>query len=58
MEFVTFEDTTALIETVLFPEAFKRFSHIINYTRPYRLFGKVEEDFGAVTVSVERVGYL
>ncbi|MBT3231201.1 MAG: DNA polymerase III subunit alpha [Calditrichaeota bacterium] len=58
MEFVTFEDTTALIETVLFPDAFKRFSHIINYTRPYRLFGKVEEDFGAVTVSVERVGYL
>ena len=58
MEFVTFEDTTALIETVLFPEAFQRFSHIITYTRPYRLFGKVEEDFGAVTVTVERVGYL
>jgi len=58
MEFVTFEDTTGLVETVFFPYAFKRFSHILSHTRPYRLFGKVEEDFGAVTVTVERVGYL
>ena len=58
MEFTTFEDTSGLIETVLFPQAFKRFSYILSYTRPYRLFGRVEEDFGAVTVTVEKVGYL
>ncbi|NQU04757.1 MAG: hypothetical protein HQ568_01590, partial [Calditrichaeota bacterium] len=58
MEFVTFEDTTGLIETVFFPRAFKQFSHMLSYTRPFRLFGLVEEDFGAVTVTVERVGYL
>jgi len=58
MEFVTFEDTTSLIETVFFPEAFRRFSHILSYTRPYRLFGKVEEDFGAITMTIERVNYL
>lgn len=58
MEFVTFEDTTGLIETVFFPRAFKRFSHMLSYTRPFRLFGQVEEDFGAVTVTVERVDYL
>ncbi|NQU05226.1 MAG: DNA polymerase III subunit alpha, partial [Calditrichaeota bacterium] len=28
MEFVTFEDTTGLIETVFFPRAFKQFSHM------------------------------
>jgi len=58
MEFTTFEDTSGLIETVFFPKAFKRFSHILSYTRPYRLLGRVEEDFGAITVTVERVGYL
>ncbi|HHE47180.1 MAG TPA: DNA polymerase III subunit alpha, partial [Bacteroidetes bacterium] len=58
MEFTTFEDTSGLIETVFFPDAFKRFSHILSYTRPYRLFGRVEEDFGAVTVTVERAAYL
>jgi error-prone DNA polymerase len=58
MEFVTFEDTTGLIETVFFPQAFKQFNHMLSYTRPFRLFGRVEEDFGAVTVTIERVGYL
>lgn len=58
MEFVTFEDTTALIETVFFPAAFRQFGHILNYARPYRLYGKVEEDFGAITVTVEKVAYL
>ena len=58
MEFVTFEDTTALIETVFFPEAFRRFSHILSYSRPYRLYGKVEEDFGAITMTIERVVFL
>ena len=58
MEFVTFEDTTGLIETTFFPRTFRKFSHILSYTRPYRCYGLVEEDFGAVTVTVEGVGYL
>jgi hypothetical protein len=47
-----------LVETVFFPEAFRRFSHILSHTRPYRLFGRVEEDFGALTLTVDRVEYL
>jgi len=58
MEFVTFEDSCSLIETTFFPQIFKRFSHILSYTKPYRLFGKVEDDFGQVTLNVERVEYL
>ncbi len=58
MEFVTFEDTTALIETVLFPEAYRRFSHILSHAHPYRLYGKVEESFGAVTMSIELISFL
>jgi error-prone DNA polymerase len=58
MEFVTFEDLTGLIETVIFPKVYQRFGHMLNNSRPYRLFGKVEEDFGAVTLTVNRIQYL
>lgn len=55
MEFVSFEDTTALFETVFFPRAYARFCHMLTRTRPYLLTGKVQESFGAVTLAVESV---
>jgi error-prone DNA polymerase len=58
MEFVSFEDTTALYETTFFPEAYRRFCHMFSYTRPYVLRGKVEEDFGAVTLTVRDLRFL
>jgi len=58
MEFVTFEDTTALIETVFFPDAFRKFSQMLSFTKPYRLTGRVMDDFGAITLDVERVEFL
>ncbi len=55
MEFISFEDTTALYETTFFPQAYARFCHILNRSRPYVLTGLVEEDFGAVTMTVDNV---
>jgi len=55
MEFLTFEDDTGLIETTFFPKAYRRFSTIIGGNRPFILHGKVEEDFGVVTMTVNRV---
>jgi len=55
MEFITFEDDTGLIETTFFPEAYRRFCSIIDGSRPFILYGNVEEDFGAVTRTVNRV---
>lgn len=55
MEFVSFEDTTALYETTFFPRAFDRFSALLAPTRPFILRGRVEEDFGAVSLTVEEV---
>ncbi len=57
-EFVTFEDLTGLIETVVFPRVYARFGHVLTNSRPFRLFGLVEEDFGAVTLTVEGVRFL
>ncbi len=58
MEFVSFEDTTALYETTLFPVTYRRFCSILSHERPYVLRGKVEEDFGAITMTVSHVRFL
>jgi DNA polymerase-3 subunit alpha/error-prone DNA polymerase len=54
MEFVTFEDETGVVETVFFPEAYRRFCDVLEYRRPYLLDGQVEEDYGAITLTVSR----
>jgi len=54
MEFLTFEDETAIVETTFFPQAYRRFCHIIDRQRPYLLTGKVEEDWGAITLTVDQ----
>ena len=55
MEFLTFEDQTGIVETTFFPQAYRRFCHMIDRNRPYLLTGKVEEDWGAITLTVSRV---
>jgi error-prone DNA polymerase len=55
MEFLTFEDETGLVETTFFPEPCRRFGHLLGCERPYLLSGTVEEDWGAVTLTVDSV---
>jgi DNA-directed DNA polymerase III PolC len=55
MEFLTFEDETALFETTFFPEVYTRYANILTCGRPYVLAGLVEEDYGALTLTVDRV---
>jgi DNA polymerase-3 subunit alpha/error-prone DNA polymerase len=55
MEFLTFEDETGLVETTFFPKAYHRFCSILDRSSPFILYGKVEEDFGAVTMTVLQV---
>jgi DNA polymerase-3 subunit alpha/error-prone DNA polymerase len=54
MEFLTFEDETGIVETTFFPQAYRRFCHIIDRNRPYLLTGKLEQDWGAITLTVDR----
>lgn len=55
MEFRGFEDTTALFDVTLFPEAYRRFCHLLTTDRPFLLTGKVEEEFGVSSLVVEHV---
>ncbi len=58
MEFISFEDTSALYETTFFPQTYARFCHMLNRSKPYVLTGLVEEDLGAVTLTVDGVRFL
>ena len=55
MEFVTFEDTTGLVDATFFPRAYDRFCHLLTSTRPFLLAGTVDEEYGVCTLNVERV---
>ena len=52
MEFATFDDGHGLVETVLFPAVYRARAHILFDQGPFLLRGKVEEEFGAVTLTV------
>jgi error-prone DNA polymerase len=58
MEFISFEDTSALYETVFSPQAYARFCHMLNRSRPYVLTGVVEEEYGVVTLTVDSIRFL
>jgi DNA polymerase-3 subunit alpha/error-prone DNA polymerase len=58
MEFLTFEDETGVVETTFFPRAYDRFCHLMDSGRPYLLQGRVEENWGAHTLTVDRVRLL
>ena len=55
MEFLTFEDEGGIVETTFFPAVYDRFCHMVGRNRPYILYGKVEEDWGAITLTVDKV---
>ena len=58
MEFLSFENETAIYETTFFPGTFRRFRYMMDWGHPYLLTGKVEEDFGVVTLTVDSVRML
>jgi len=58
MEFLSFEDTTALYDATLFPGAYRRFCHLLTASRPFVLEGRVEEDMGVCTLVVEGLARL
>ncbi len=55
MEFITFEDETARFETVLFPEAFRRYRPALLQGGAFLVEGRVEESHRAVTLAIERL---
>ncbi|MFA7425857.1 MAG: DNA polymerase III subunit alpha [Desulfosarcinaceae bacterium] len=55
MEFLTFEDETGTVEATFFPRAYDRYGHLLETGRPYLLWGQIDRDWAAVTLTAERV---
>jgi error-prone DNA polymerase len=55
MEFVSFEDESAIFETTFFPKAYQRFCQILDMNHAYLLTGRVQEQYGTVSLNVEQV---
>jgi error-prone DNA polymerase len=58
MEFATFDDGDGLIETVLFPQVYRERGHVLFDQGPFVFRGKVEEEFGAVTLTLTQLDRL
>jgi len=52
MEFLTFEDQTAMYDATLFPDAYRRYCHLLSAEKGYIVRGVVEESFGTVTLTI------
>ncbi len=55
MEFVSLEDETGVFLATFFPDTYQRYAHLMLTAGPYVVEGKVDEDFGHVTLTVERM---
>ncbi len=58
MEFISFEDTTAIFDTTFFPDFYAKFCRRLSQSRPYLLRGIIEEEFGVATLRVRWVSFL
>ncbi len=58
MEFVSFEDESALYETVLFPAVYERYRKLLFDRQPLLVVGKVVDDGGAISVEIQELSLL
>ena len=58
MMFLSFEDTTALYETVLFPQQYRRLAPWTLTRGPYLVEGIPRDEHGAITVEVQELRLL
>ncbi|MCL2473040.1 MAG: DNA polymerase III subunit alpha, partial [Treponema sp.] len=55
MSFLSFEDETAMYETVLFPDVYSRYNKLLFDEKPLVVYGLVCNDQGAITLEVTKI---
>jgi DNA polymerase-3 subunit alpha/error-prone DNA polymerase len=58
MSFLTFEDETAIYETVIFPQIYEKYNRLLFDQRPLLVYGRVMDDEGAVSLEVSKIEVL
>ena len=52
MDFISFEDETALFETIFFPQTHERYRKLLYGQRPLIIYGMVQNSEGAISIEV------
>ncbi len=55
MIFLTLEDTTGLYDATMFPKVFQQYGPLLSNECPLLLKGKIEEEFGAITLTITQM---
>ncbi len=55
MQFLTFDDEAGIFEAVLFPDVYQKARFLLNGPGPYLVEGRVENQYGAFTVTASRL---
>ena len=53
MKFLTLEDRFGTMEVILFPQAYRRFGHLIRSYGPYLVRGRVEQNHRAIGITAD-----
>jgi DNA polymerase III subunit alpha len=55
MMFMNLDDSTGMVDVVLFPKCYDKHAHLLRTTGPYRITGRVAQEFGVVNVFADGV---
>jgi len=55
MQFISFEDETAIFETVFFPKTYKKYALQLSHHKPYILSGRVNAEFDVISLTVYEI---
>lgn len=55
MDFVTFEDETGVMETVFFPDIYRKFASMLERHAAFVVSGKVTEEYGVAVLEVNNI---
>jgi error-prone DNA polymerase len=55
MEFLTFEDQTAIYECVLFPDTYEQYNDLVRWEQIFVLRGLVESAYGVCTLTIQKM---
>ena len=58
MQFWAFEDETGVFNATLFPRAYDKYCRLLAQLRPLLIGGKVEENYGTVSVNILQMNKL
>lgn len=55
MMFITLEDENGLFEVTLFPSVYRKYKYMLTDIGPYTVRGKVENQYGALTITADEI---